>query len=230
MTQAGATRADGFNPSYVSPRPDVEALVPSGVRRVLDVGCSVGALGAAIKRSHGCQVFGIELSAEMARCASAVLDYVYVGDADAGLRAEPVCGSSFDLIIFADVLEHLPDPWGTLKTAVGLLSEGGSVIVSVPNVRHIDTIWNLVVRGRWPYRDRGIHDRTHLRFFARADAMDLIDQAGLKIDQLHTHYRIIERPHDWNRFAHRFAVPGLKDFLAFQYVMRASRRTDCSNL
>jgi 2-polyprenyl-3-methyl-5-hydroxy-6-metoxy-1,4-benzoquinol methylase len=225
MNKSTPHHAAGFNPSYVSPRPDVEALVPDGVESILDVGCSVGALGAAIKRKHGCRVFGIELSPAMGSLAREVLDHVYVGDADAGLLSPEIAQSRFDLIIFADVLEHLQDPWSTLRSAVNLLSPRGSIIVSLPNVRHIDTIWNLLVRGRWPYRERGIHDRTHLRFFTKINAIELVEQAGLKIDRMEIQYRISEAPHRWNRYARRLAIPGVHHFLAFQYVMRASPRS-----
>lgn len=212
-----------FNPSYISPRPDVEELIQDGCRLVLDVGCSVGTLGASIKQSKACRVFGIEISEPMAREATRKLDHVFIGTAEEGLRSEHIKSNRFDTIIFADVLEHLSDPWTTLSEAVTLLAPGGSIVISLPNVRHADTVWNLVFRGEWPYRDRGIHDRTHLRFFTLKNAQQLIKSAGLKVEYMRTHYRIIERPHDWNRFAHRLAIPGLREFLAFQYVFRTTK-------
>lgn len=210
-----------FNPSYIGRRSDVERLLPGGVRSVLDVGCSVGSLGASIKASTGAQVTGIEYSAAMAAEAAKVLDRVFVGDATAVIDGPDLEGQQFDAIIFADVLEHLPDPWLTLRRAVRLLSPGGIIIASLPNIRHVSTIFHLVVLGYWPYRDRGIHDRTHLRFFTRRNVLELFRSADLSIDSIDAKYRLIERPHRVNRFAKYFALPGLRGFLAFQYLVTA---------
>ena len=210
-----------FNPSYVGRRSDVERLLPPGVHSVLDVGCSVGALGASIKASTGAQVTGIEYSPAMAAEAEKVLDRVFVGDATAVIDGTTLEGMQFDAIIFADVLEHLPDPWLVLRRAVRLLSPGGRIIASLPNIRHLSTIYHLVVLGYWPYRDRGIHDRTHLRFFTRRNVLELFRSANLEIESVDAKYRLLERPHRINRFAKYFALPGLRGFLAFQYLVTA---------
>jgi 2-polyprenyl-3-methyl-5-hydroxy-6-metoxy-1,4-benzoquinol methylase len=210
-----------FNPSYVGRRSDVERLLPPGVHSVLDVGCSVGALGASIKAGTGAQVTGIEYSPAMAAEAEKVLDRVFVGDATAVIDGTALEGMQFDAIIFADVLEHLPDPWLVLRRAVRLLSPGGRIIASLPNIRHLSTIYHLVVLGYWPYRDRGIHDRTHLRFFTRRNVLELFRSANLEIESVDAKYRLVERPHRINRFAKYFALPGLRGFLAFQYLVTA---------
>jgi len=212
-----------LNPAYVGPRPDVERLVPDDVRCVLDVGCSTGVLGAAIKARTGARVTGVELSSEMAEVARSNLDEVLVGDAAAVLGGEALAGRTFDAVVFADILEHLVDPWAVLRAARWLVAPGGVVIASLPNVRHLDTLFNVIVRGTWPYRDRGIHDRTHLRFFTRRNVVELFEQAELAIERIDTNYRIIERPHRWNRLARLLAIPGLRGFLAFQYLVRARR-------
>ena len=210
-----------FNPSYIGRRSDVERLLPPGVHSVLDVGCSVGALGASIKASTGAQVTGIEYSPAMAAEAEKVLDRVFVGDATAVIDGTALEGMQFDAIIFADVLEHLPDPWLVLRRAVRLLGPGGRIIASLPNIRHLSTIYHLVVLGYWPYRDRGIHDRTHLRFFTRRNVLELFRSANLEIESVDAKYRLLERPHRINRFAKYFALPGLRGFLAFQYLVTA---------
>lgn len=210
-----------FNPSYIGRRSDVERLLPRGVRSVLDVGCSVGSLGASIKASTGAQVTGIEYSPAMAAEAEKVLDRVFVGDATAVIDGPALEGMRFDAIIFADVLEHLPDPWLVLRRAVRLLGPDGRIIASLPNIRHLSTIYHLVVLGYWPYRDRGIHDRTHLRFFTRRNVLELFRSANLEIESVDAKYRLLERPHRINRFAKYLALPGLRGFLAFQYLVTA---------
>jgi 2-polyprenyl-3-methyl-5-hydroxy-6-metoxy-1,4-benzoquinol methylase len=198
-------------------------MVKSEARCVLDVGCSVGALGKTLKERNGACVHGIELCPEMAACAAEHLDSVLVGDAAAIITGGKLGASRYDTIIFADVLEHLQDPWGVLRSAVRYLEPDGSVIASLPNVRHMNTLFNLAVCGRWPYRERGIHDRTHLRFFTRSNVRDLFMQAGLTISKVRTNYRIIETPSPFNGVAPFLALPLLRDFLAFQYLVRAER-------
>ncbi len=212
---------DDFNISYVGQRPDIEKLIPAGTKTVLDIGCSTGVLGAAIKAKTGARIVGIELSKEMADVAAGRIDEVFVGDATEIVQSGRLNDYQFDAIVFADVLEHLVDPWTTLRVAATRLTPGGFIIASIPNIRHVNTIYNLVLKGNWPYRDRGIHDRTHLRFFTKRNITDLFESAGLSIDKVETNYRLVETPHRINRIAAYFAWPGIKDFLAFQYLVRA---------
>ncbi len=213
--------SSGFNFSYIGQRPDIERLISLKTRTVLDVGCSTGILGAAIRAKTGAQIFGIELSAAMADEALNHIDQVFVGDAAEIILQGKLDNYKFDTIIFADVLEHLVDPWAVLSAAKNYLNPGGTIIASIPNIRHIDTIYHLVLKGYWPYRERGIHDRTHLRFFTRQNIIELFSSAGLTIDTIDTNYRILEKPSQINRVAKFFALPILKDFLAFQYLIQA---------
>ncbi len=81
------------------------------------------------------------------------------------------------------------------------MQDRGLIVASIPNVRHYSTIFSLVVRGYWPYRDRGIHDKTHLRFFTLKNIKELFLDANLDIISIVRNYRIIERPHKYNRYA-----------------------------
>ena len=214
-----------LNPAYTGGRPDIENLVSPTAKLVLDVGCSNGTLGAAIKARTGAQVVGVELSSTMAAEASNRLDRVFVDDAAAVFATGKLAEYKFDTIIFADVLEHLVDPWLVLQTATKYLTPEGTIIASLPNIRHIDTIYNLVVKGKWPYRDRGIHDRTHLRFFTKHNIIELFNSAGLVINRIETNYRLIEKPHSLNRLAKFIALPGIRNFFAFQYLIQAQPKS-----
>jgi SAM-dependent methyltransferase len=132
----------------------VAALVPAGARRVLDVGCGGGELGRLLKR-RGHYVAGIELVPAAAERARTILDQVACFDLETD--PPPFSPGSFDAIILADVLEHLIDPWRVLKQLVRLLSPGGRVIASVPNLQNWKVLRRLLV-GRWRYRERGITD------------------------------------------------------------------------
>jgi 2-polyprenyl-3-methyl-5-hydroxy-6-metoxy-1,4-benzoquinol methylase len=202
--------------AYESPRPAVDALVPAEARRILDLGCSSGALGAALKASRGAEVVGIELLEEYAADAARVLDRVLCGDVGTVLAETGDLGS-FDCIVAADVLEHLVDPWAVLAQAVALLEPGGVVVVSLPNVRYAKTVLELVVRGRWPRDDAGLFDRTHLRWFTPADARTMLEDAGLAIDAEHPQYWFYGRA---LTLARTLGRAGLAPFLAGQYVFR----------
>jgi methionine biosynthesis protein MetW len=208
---------------YTGGRPDILALLTNSVERVLDVGCSTGTLGRSIKEIHGARVTGIELDKRMALVAKNQLNRVLVGDAEKIFEQGQLKDEKFDVIIFADILEHLINPWRVLSLATEHLSEHGMIIASIPNIRFFNSLFNVAVLGRWPYRDRGIHDRTHLRFFTLKNIQELFDQAGLVIENQTANYRIIERPHGVNRYAKYLALPGVRNFLAYQYLIRAKK-------
>ena len=143
--------------------------------RVLDAGCGFATTSARIQQL-GNEVTGIDSSPEIEAIAAKRLSRVIHGDVvDADLGDE-----QFDVIIFADVLEHLPWPVGVLRRYLRWLAPGGSVIVSLPNVG----LWSVRLAhlfGSWNYDETGVLDRTHLRFFTRKSARWMIEEAGLKI-------------------------------------------------
>ena len=214
-----------FNPSYVGLRQDVLNLVPYDANKILDIGCSVGALGEAIKQRTNAEVVGIEIDEQMGKVAKEKLDSVIIEDVERISLADYVSPNYFDCIIFADTLEHMKNPWDILKYATSFLNNEGVIIASIPNVRHYTTIANLLLRAYWPYRERGIHDKAHLRFFTLKNIGELFQQANLKIVSIKRNYRIIEKPHPLNKYAKYFAFfPPLKDFLTFQYLVVGEKK------
>ncbi len=162
---------------YQFSRPEVQKMVPPTAKTILDVGCAAGRLGSELKAKLGAEVWGIENVPDMAKQARNVLDKVYSGDVnEIALTLPP---NHFDAIIFADVLEHLPDPSVTLKRLLPTLTPNGKIIISIPNVRHWSVIKGLL-EGQWEYEEAGLLDRTHLRFFTRASFEKLLYQVGLK--------------------------------------------------
>lgn len=211
-----------FKQAYTGPRPDILQLLPASPKMVLDVGCSDGTLGASIKQHWPiATVIGMELSEPMGAVAAKRIDQVFIGDIEAPESLAGLAGQKFDVVIFADILEHLRDPWKMLGRIRPYLTPDSVVVASIPNVRHIDTIYHLVVKGEWPYRDRGIHDRTHMRFFTKKNIFDMFASEHLEIVQMTSNYRLLERPHPINRHARRFAILGMGPFLAFQYLFVA---------
>ncbi|MBJ7330706.1 MAG: methyltransferase domain-containing protein [Solirubrobacteraceae bacterium] len=160
-------------------RPEIRVLVPPTARRVLDVGCGAGGLGAALKAEGrpGLQVFGLEGFPEAADRARERLDGVFCLDLD-GLEELPEDLGTFDTIIFGDVLEHLRDPARLLRTLRDALTEDGVIICSIPNVKHWSVIMPLLVHDRWEYQDAGLLDRTHVHFFTLEEISLMLDECG----------------------------------------------------
>jgi 2-polyprenyl-3-methyl-5-hydroxy-6-metoxy-1,4-benzoquinol methylase len=149
-------------------------------RTVLDVGCGVGLNGAAIKKK-GARVTGLEIVPRSIERARAVLDEVVSADitSDAAVR-EALGGRKFDLIVFADVLEHMIDGRSVIERFLPYLEEDGQILVSLPNV----AAWTVrlgLLAGRFEYQSSGILDDTHVRFFTRKSAVELCESAGLEV-------------------------------------------------
>lgn len=212
--------ADAFNRSYTGRRADVVGALLHAIpkpKRVLDVGCATGEVGRYLKDTTGARVEGVEMMPDMAEVASAQLDRVYGKTVEQFLASDEATGP-YDAVILADVLEHTQDPWAILRQFAGMLSPEGRIVISLPNIRHWSTLYHLGVRGEWPYNDRGIFDRTHLRWFTHKNMVDLIQGAGLKIVDTRTNYRITEGFTRWNRFSKYAKLPLVGRFFAFQYI------------
>jgi SAM-dependent methyltransferase len=151
--------------------------------RVLDVGCGSGVLGARL-RARGNVVWGVDAAQDIAEPAARRLDRFMLTDITDATAIGGLLGDErFDAIVFADVLEHLPDPVGTLRSYLRFLAPEGKVLVSVPNV----AVWNVragLLLGRFQYTATGTLDRTHLRFFTRANLERALADAGLQADEI----------------------------------------------
>jgi 2-polyprenyl-3-methyl-5-hydroxy-6-metoxy-1,4-benzoquinol methylase len=192
--------------------------VPGTARAILDLGCSTGALGAALKARQGAVVLGVELGEEYAEVARERLDRVVVADVEAFAAGPPPPEAPFDCLIAADVLEHLADPWGALRGALAMLAPGATAIVSLPNILFMPALLRIVRTRRWPREDEGLFDRTHLRWFTEADAVELLEQAGLRGVQVHPRYWVEGGA---LRLRHGLARTPLKPYLAPQHVLTA---------
>jgi 2-polyprenyl-3-methyl-5-hydroxy-6-metoxy-1,4-benzoquinol methylase len=216
--------AQNFNTSYIGTRDDIINLIPVNTEKVLDVGCSIGTVGEQIKqRNRDTKVTGIEIDKAMAEVAKGKLDRVIIGNIEEIDLAALFQPGKFDCVIFGDILEQIIDPWYLMKRITNYLSVDGVVIASIPNIRYYETILNLLFRGYWPYRERGIYDKTHLRFFTLKNIKELFTNSGLMIHDIKRKYRIIEKPHSINKFSKYFAFFPIRDLIAFQYLIVARK-------
>lgn len=183
MSRISAPYVNAGNPLVLS-------MVPQGVRRALDVGCGGGDNARRLRAMHpGIEVVGLTHSAAEAEIAVPHMDKVHVIDLENGLTdvAMAEWGTSFDLLLFSHVLEHLIDPVSVLRRCLTRLSPSGHVLIAVPNVLEWRTRMQFL-RGRFVYADHGILDRTHMRFFtyhtapaelvAPIQGLDLLDRRG----------------------------------------------------
>lgn len=164
---------------YCYARPEIQAIVSRKAKKILDIGCGAGVLGMELKNRQKCYVAGIEYVPEVADKAETVLDRVYKGDAVKIIAEIPK--NSFDTVIMADFLEHVADSEKMISDVKRILMPGGTLVLSIPNVRHWSVIKDLL-EGRWEYRDAGILDKTHLRFFTWQSIMPLLNSAGYDIN------------------------------------------------
>ena len=150
-------------------------------KRVLEVGCGPGSIAKALKRHSQCTVTGVEIDKESALLAKEHCSEVVHGNIEEkNIQERLLSMPKFDVLILADVLEHLYDPWRTLGELSECIKEEGSIIVSLPHVGHA-AISGCLLSSRFPYRSCGLLDKTHIRFFGLDDMDSLFRGAGLGV-------------------------------------------------
>ncbi len=154
----------------------ISEMIPYGAR-VLDVGCGTGSITSFIQHNRKADIVGIEPHPQRAQAARELGLEVRQGELTNALLTEL---GTFDVILFADVLEHLINPGAILETVRDGLRPGGTVVASVPNVAH----WSIrldLLRGRFNYQSIGLMDATHLRWFTALSLRRLFEMSGFEV-------------------------------------------------
>jgi SAM-dependent methyltransferase len=209
------------------PRQEMLHYVPATSKTILDVGCGKGAFGLLLNKRSQCEVWGVEPDSRSIPAAQANLHKAIHGLFSPELALP---ANYFDAIIFNDVLEHMFDPLSALQYASTLLTARGVIVASIPNIGHFPIIWKLVTRGEWDYKDKGILDKTHLRFFTRDNITKMFTKAGFKLRSIEgINPYVCMEPEDrqiWNR-CYRWAkfIPskGIKDMRYLQFAVVAEK-------
>jgi len=166
-------------------RSDVIPHVPKTGGQLLDLGGGIGATAAAIRDAGLVEQIGVaDLVANEDQPFP--LDFHYQGNLEDMALIDRIVAErgKFQMILALDILEHLVDPWAVARKLANSLAPGGVLIVSIPNIRNYRALAPLLLRNKWEYQDAGILDRTHLRFFVRSTAIDLVAQTGLAIEKV----------------------------------------------
>ena len=163
---------------YQHARKEIESLLPSEAYTIVDVGCGVGNTARWLKSKFPkSKVIGLEGFPENETELRSNVDQAYIVDLNG---PTPDIGKP-DLMLFLDVLEHLPNPEMVLAKLTRTMPIGSKIIVSVPNIANLSVSSELFFRNKFDYRDSGILDRTHMRFFVRDSAVQLVESAGFKV-------------------------------------------------
>lgn len=164
---------------YKNSRPEIIDFLPKNLSKILDIGCGQGHFLKLVKEKTGAETWGLEVVVSEANIAKNYLDKILIGKVEDTLDFIP--DAYFDCITLNDVLEHLIEPKDVLKLLNAKLTKNGIIIASIPNVRFIGNLKELLVKKDWEYKNEGILDSTHLRFFTKKSMVRIFEEAGYQI-------------------------------------------------
>ncbi len=196
-------RYDGFNQAIYD-------LVPPR-KRVLDVGCATGRLGEKLVKEKACYVVGIEVDPEMAKVARGKCNDVIEADVE-NTNELGLLPHSFDIIIFADSLEHMKDPAAVLSRMKRYLSERGDLLVSIPNIAFFSSRLGLLF-GKFDYAEHGVLDKSHLKFFTLKTARRLVEENGFQLTSVSGYSAVRNRFYIVKKLANVWKVMFAADFI-----------------
>lgn len=168
-------------PIHSNYNPDILKIMPGNLRRVIEVGCSSGALARAYcSINPECIYIGIEIDPDYAEVAKTSCNEVICENIESLAEEKFLRLFPSDCWIFGDTLEHLYDPWGLLRRIKPQLSADAQIIACIPNAQH----WSIQANlngGLFRYEDQGLMDRTHIRWFTKTTIIELFESTGYKI-------------------------------------------------
>jgi 2-polyprenyl-3-methyl-5-hydroxy-6-metoxy-1,4-benzoquinol methylase len=160
-------------------RREMLAFVPESCKVILEVGCGDGSFGEQLRLERNAQVWGVELNPEVASVARKKLDKVLCGDLLELLKDLPA--GYFDCIICNDILEHFVHTGSLIGELKNLLKPGGYITSSLPNFRYVGNLWEILVKKDFEYKNSGILDYTHYRFFTQKSIVRMFSNLGFTI-------------------------------------------------
>ena len=222
----------GFDPADANnTAASVYRLVSSGGDRVLDLGSGPAVVSSYLASHDGKDITCVDSSSDsLAKARERGIARTIEADLNHSAWTDGLDGAVYDVIILADVLEHLINPQTLLETisTAGLLTEGGYLVVSIPNAGH-EAVLAELIKGRFTYQDTGLLDSTHLRFFTLASLRELLERSGFFITQVERTHRTAEQT---SLAVHDVTLPqALRDRVleaspeaqTYQFIVKAER-------
>lgn len=204
---------------FVEFREEIVPLLPEGqIDRLLDLGCGSGETSGYLKATQKVKwACGVEGSPEAAAVARKKLDKIIEGDIE---RVEfDIELKSVNVILALDILEHLVDPWTVINRLKNLLSSHGSIVVSIPNVRHYSILFPLIFLGDWRYTQEGLLDSTHIRFFTKSTVIQMFEKQGFKLEK----YDFTGAKRGVIYWFNKFTFNIFREFFVFQNLYRFNK-------
>lgn len=171
-------------PAHEYANGDLLQLIPPNSMHIIEIGCSSGAIAREFKKINpACDYLGVDIDASYAELAKRHCDDAFAMDIEFADEAFYTSHAARDCWIFADVLEHLKDPWKVLQNVRQVLPAHGHVLACIPNVQH----WSMlasIAAGEFRYADSGLFDKTHLRWFTRKTMQALFEACGFQVVQM----------------------------------------------
>lgn len=208
------------NDYYTFERKEIFPFIPANIERTLDVGCAEGIFSSQLKTEKNVETWGIEMVKDAADKAKSKLDNVLTGTFDEVYDSLPK--KYFDCIFFNDVLEHMAYPEDCLIKAKENLADGGHILASIPNMRYIEVLRELIFKKDWIYKDSGTQDKTHLRFYTEKSMKRMIEDCGYKIERMEGINGV--SPYCLTSFINLLFLNYLKDVKYKQYAILASAK------
>lgn len=201
---------------FTNIRYDIKALVPENKNnKILEIGCGKGYTLLELKESGKADyIAGVDI---VYLDQEILLDKFICCNIEKEVNNLSFCENFFDIIICADVLEHLIDPWNVLRGLKRYLKPNGLLIASIPNIRELTTMITIFFKGDFRYEDSGILDRSHLRFFCKKNIVELFESVGFNIKNIYPNMGAKRR------LINRLSFGLLKELLAVQYLIVAQK-------
>jgi 2-polyprenyl-3-methyl-5-hydroxy-6-metoxy-1,4-benzoquinol methylase len=201
---------------FAGVRYDIIKLVQCNNCNVLEIGCGEGNTLLELKRQGkakfivGVDIVDLNQSVKLDRFILANIETDSIDLSD----------NYFDIIICADVLEHLVNPWSVLEKIKKFLKPDGIIIASIPNIREFDTLRSIIIRGDFKYVESGVLDKTHLRFFCKKNIIELFERSGYKVEKITFNLPPLSFK---RKLLLYFSFGLLKDFFVTQYLVVARK-------
>lgn len=196
-------------------------------KRVLDIGAGPGSIAKLLQQERGCRVTAVEIDPSAIKILHQYCERVFQADLNESSWVELLKGEDpFEVVVVADVFEHLYDPWSTLQGIKTLIAPNGYVVASLPHVGHT-SIHACLFNEDFSYKDWGLLDSTHIRFFGLKNMQMLFEDAGYEIIDaaliLHAPKNDVQFSSQWDALPAKFkaAIKLNKFSNVYQVVIKA---------